>query len=85
MNREGQMAQSSKMINPKKVRAANVLGSGVGRKRQELYAKAHEQIAKARKKKFFVECIAICDSIISDRLEARRACLAPNDIAKHQF
>lgn len=67
------------------IRAANVPGSGVGTKRYALYRNAYEKIAEALAKGFYIECIAICESIISDRLEARRACLHPADITKHRF
>jgi hypothetical protein len=67
------------------VRAANIPGSNVGKKRHDLYAGAFNQIKEARARGFFIECIAICESIIADRLEARRACLNPIDISKHRF
>ncbi len=67
------------------IRAANKPGSGIGKKRHELYANAFDQISKARTAGFYIECIAILESIIADRLEARRACLNPNDLEKHRF
>lgn len=67
------------------IRATNVPGTGIGRKRHDLYANAFDQINKARAAGFYIECIAILESIISDRLEARRACLNPNDLEKHRF
>jgi hypothetical protein len=70
---------------PPVIRASNVPGSNVGKKRHDLYANAYDQIKKARDSGFLIECIAICESIIADRLEARRASLNPDDISKHRF
>jgi hypothetical protein len=67
------------------IRAANIPGSGVGKKRYDLYANAYRKIKKARAKGFYIECIAICASIIEDRLEARRQCLNPDESSKHRF
>jgi hypothetical protein len=67
------------------IRAANIPGSEIGEKRYDLYANAYRKIKKARAKGFYIECIAICASIIEDRLEARRQCLNPVDISKHSF
>ena len=33
----------------------------------------------------YIECVAILESIIADRLEARRAWLKPNELDKHKF
>lgn len=43
----------------------------VSRRRYELYRLAHEHLQEAYKAGFFIECVSICDSIISDRLDAR--------------
>ena len=67
------------------LRALNIPGSGVGKKRHDLYANAHAQIAKARARGFFIECIAVCASIIEDRLESRRQCVYYEDLSKHNF
>ncbi|MHB1156630.1 MAG: hypothetical protein ACYC26_07310 [Phycisphaerales bacterium] len=45
----------------------------IGPQRYKLYRCAHERIAEAIKKGFYLEAIALSESIISDRLEARRA------------
>jgi hypothetical protein len=66
-------------------RAINKPGSDVGKKRHDLYANAHRQIAKARARGFFIECIAVCASIIEDRLESRRQCVYYEDPSKHNF
>jgi hypothetical protein len=67
------------------IRAKNIPGSDVGKKRYDLYANAYRQIEKARAAGCYIECIAILESIIADRLEARRAALNPDDITKHRF
>ena len=66
-------------------RASNARGSDVGKRRSDLYANAYRKIAEARAAGFYIECIAILESIICDRLESRRACLNPNDTSKHRF
>lgn len=60
-------------------------GTAAGRKRFELYANGYRQIDKAYASGFYIECIAILESIIADRLEARRAKVNPNDPVKHKF
>ena len=67
------------------IRTSNAPGSDVGKKRYHLYANAYRKIAAARAAGFYIECIAILESIIGDRLEARRACLNPNETSKHRF
>ena len=67
------------------IRAKNVPGSAVGTKRYRLYFSAFRQIEKARKQGFHIECIALLESILADRLEARRASLNPNEPDKHRF
>ena len=66
-------------------RATNDRQSAVGYKRYFLYNHAYRQIEKAKAGGFYIECIAILDSIISDRLESRRACINPEDDSKHVF
>ena len=77
--------QPLKTKKPLIIRAANIPGSDVGKERYDLYANAYRQITKARAKGFYIECIAICASIIEDRLESRRQCLNPEDIYKRRF
>jgi hypothetical protein len=43
----------------------------VARQRSQLYGAASEQLKKAFEGGFYIECVAICESIITDRLEAR--------------
>jgi hypothetical protein len=69
----------------KSIRAKNVPGSGVGKKRYDLYFNGFRQIEKARRQGFYLECIAILESIMADRLEARRASLNPDEPEKHRF
>ena len=80
-----QPSSPSKKKRPGITRAANTPGSGVGKKRHLLYAGAYRQIERARARGFYIEAIAICESIIADRLEARRACLNPDDSSKRRF
>jgi hypothetical protein len=46
-------------------------GTTVARQRFELYRSANEQFKAAFEAGFYIECVSICESIISDRLEAR--------------
>jgi hypothetical protein len=66
-------------------RAKNRPGTTVGKRRYELYANGYKQIKKAYVGGFYIECIAILESMIADRLEARRAWLNPNELDKHRF
>ena len=66
-------------------RATNIPGSNVGKKRHDLYANAYQQIKNARARGFLIECIALCASIIEDRLEARRQCVYYEEPSKHSF
>lgn len=67
------------------IRAKNIRGSTVGTQRYHLYESAFQQINKARKQGFHIECIALLESILADRLEARRASLNPDEPEKHTF
>jgi len=66
-------------------RASNVPGSDVGKKRYDLYSNAYRKIAESKATAFYIECVAILESIIADRLESRRACLHPTVPDKHRF
>jgi hypothetical protein len=68
-----------------KLRAINDPDSSIGRKRQNLYKGASTQAKAAYEQGFYIEAIAISESIITDRLEARRAYLADNDVSKRWF
>lgn len=46
-------------------------GTTVARQRYELYRTANEQFKAAFEAGFYIECVSICESIISDRIEAR--------------
>ncbi len=48
-------------------------GKEAGKQRKELYSAAYAHIQKAMKFGYFLEAVAICESIIGDRLEARLA------------
>lgn len=43
----------------------------VGRARQELYRGTYKRLKEANEAGFWIEAIALCESIISDRLQAR--------------
>jgi hypothetical protein len=68
-----------------KIRAPNRKGNDVGMKRFDLYRNARSHLNKAFEAGYFIECIAICESIIADRLEARIAFIEHNDVGEHQF
>jgi dsRNA-specific ribonuclease len=51
-------------------RKINTIGSEVGKHREELYRQAYCRIRIARENGYWLEVIAICDSIIGDRFEA---------------
>jgi hypothetical protein len=46
-------------------------GTAAARQRYDLYKLANEQLKAAYQAGFYIECVAICESIISDRIEAR--------------
>lgn len=48
-------------------------GEKAGKQRKELYSAAYAHIQKAMEFGYFLEAVAICESIIGDRLEARVA------------
>lgn len=50
--------------------------SSVGRARRELYRGAHVQLKAALQAGFWIEAIALCESMLSDRLEARYSFIA---------
>jgi hypothetical protein len=53
-------------------------GTTVARQRYELYRSANEQFKAAFEAGFYIECVSICESIISDRIEARLQFLRRN-------
>lgn len=59
-----------------RIRAKNHPTNNIGKVRQDLYKKAIERWQEAFHLGFYLECIAITDSMISDRMEARRAFLS---------
>jgi len=56
-----------------KLRQVNEPGNGVGKKRQALYAIGTKRIEMALKRGFALEAITLCESMMSDRLESRKA------------
>ncbi len=67
------------------LRAINTPGNGIGRQRQHLYAAGFRQLNRAMDGGFYVEAIALCESLLSDRLEARRAWIANQEDSKRAF
>lgn len=68
------LAQTEKLASMKKPhpkRLAGGEGTAIARQRYDLYKLANEQLKKAYEAGFFIECVSICESIISDRIEAR--------------
>jgi len=55
---------------PAKHRKINTIGSQVGKHRENLYKEAYHRINSAKEHGYWLEVIAICDSIIGDRFEA---------------
>jgi hypothetical protein len=67
-------AQDGKVATAKKPLPKRLLGgegTAVARQRYDLYKLANEQLKAAYEAGFYIECVAICESIISDRIEAR--------------
>ena len=62
-----------------RIRAKNLPTNNVGAVRWELYKRAIERWHNAFEKGFYLECIVITDSMIADRLEARRSFLLGKD------
>jgi len=61
-----------------KKRLAGGKRTDVARQRYQLYRLANERIKVAYEAGFYIECVAICESIIADRLEARLQFLTRN-------
>jgi hypothetical protein len=62
-------AASAKKPHPKRLVGGK--GTSVARQRYDLYRLANEQLKAAYEAGFYIECVSICESIISDRIEAR--------------
>ena len=67
---ENQMISPFQDIKFTKVRIKGEQGSDVNKLRGELYANAINRIKTAIKYGYYFECIALCDTIIVDRLDA---------------
>jgi hypothetical protein len=65
----------------KRTRARAVTGTSVGRLRYNLYKEAYARITEASKKGFYLEAIAIIESLIADRLESRLTFLKKGDLS----
>lgn len=65
-----------------RMRAKNLPGNRVGAVRRDLYKRAVERWKEAFNQGFYLECIVITDSMIADRLDARRAFLLGRDVDK---
>ena len=55
----------------KENKTRNHIGNkGVGQNRDEVFKQAIKQYKKAKENGFYLEAIAICESLITDRMEA---------------
>ena len=68
---KAQMVTFNAPKNEKKNRLIGGKGTDVAQRRYHLYRLANERIKEAYQAGFYIECVAICESIICDRLEAR--------------
>jgi len=57
----------------------------VGKQRQDLYRCAYKRIKDAVEAGFMLEAITLCESVIADRMEARRACIHDQKESKRKF
>lgn len=63
--------KSQTMKKPHPERLAGGKGTTIASQRFNLYKLANEHLKKAYEAGFYIECVSICESIISDRIEAR--------------
>lgn len=73
------------MNKQKSCRAINVPGNDVGKRRQRIYAAGARRLKEAMDAGFHIEAIALCESLLSDRLESRRAWLGRQHESKREF
>jgi len=64
---------------PRKRRAKSVPGDGTGPRRHALYTQAWKQIERAKESRFYIEAIALLESLLADRLECRLAYLTKKE------
>ncbi len=64
-----------------RTRARSLPGTDVGRLRYGLYRQAYARISEASMKGFYLEAIAIIESLITDRLESRLTFLMDRDVS----
>ena len=71
---------------PKDVRAINdQQGSSVGQERYILYRRARRRVKQAIKAGFYLEAVALLESMISDRIESRTAQIHHQTKEKREF
>ena len=63
----------------RRTRALAIPGTEVGRRRQELYKGAYARINDAMAAGYYLEAIALTESLLSDRLESRASYLRGRD------
>lgn len=68
---EAQVNKAAIAKKPHPKRLVGGEGTSVARQRYDLYKLANEQLKAAYEAGFYIECVSICESIISDRIEAR--------------
>jgi len=78
--------EMEKKIEQKFVKPRRMLGgknTKTGQDRYYLYKVANDRITESIKKGFYIEAISICESMITDRIEARIQYLKNDDPEKH--
>ncbi|NOS81838.1 MAG: hypothetical protein HOP32_09700 [Nitrospira sp.] len=68
-------------MKPTRKRAVATPGSGVGSKRYRLYREAYAHAKRAIEAGFYLEAIAVTESLLSDRLESRATFLLQDDFS----
>lgn len=68
-----------------KLRAVNIPSNTVGRLRQDLYRSAFGRIKESVEAGYMLEAITLCESVIADRMEARRAWIHNQNEGKRRF
>jgi len=64
----------------KKIRATAEKHNTIGKDRHNLFAKVIERISKAESEGYYLEAIALLESIISDRLESRLSHITDSNV-----
>ncbi|MDP6396431.1 MAG: hypothetical protein QGI16_06850 [Candidatus Marinimicrobia bacterium] len=65
------------------IRAIAKKDNAIGKERYKLFAEVIERIQKAEKEGFYLEAIALLESIIADRLESRLCYITGSNVGFH--